>query len=229
MHNLKLNICIQNTLIEKQQETKFLGVILSDDLKWNKHVNTVVHKISKTIGIISKVRHLLPQTSTRTLYLTLVEPYINYCNIVWAALVPTTLLDQILKIQKKYCRLITFSGYRDHTKELFKELRILDVYKIYTLQLSLYMYKITNNLSVDSVMYGFTSNSSIHSHNTRYRSNIHVEYCRTKYRQCTVRFQGPKLWNDLPVQLRCAGTLSSFKFQIKNLLISNSLLCTGRN
>ena len=85
VHNLKLNICIQNTLIEKQQETKFLGVILSDDLKWNKHVNTVVHKISKTIGIISKVRHLLPQTSTRTLYLTLVEPYINYCNIVWAA------------------------------------------------------------------------------------------------------------------------------------------------
>ena len=124
VHNLKFNICIQNTLIEKQQETKFLGVILSDDLKWNKHVNTVVHKISKTIGIISKVCHLLPQNSTRTLYLTLVEPYINYCNIVWAALGPTTLLDQILKIQKKYCRLITFSGYRSHTRELFKELRI---------------------------------------------------------------------------------------------------------
>ena len=37
--------------------------------------------MSKTIGIIAKVRHLL-LGSARTLYMTLVEPYINYCNTV---------------------------------------------------------------------------------------------------------------------------------------------------
>ena len=138
VRDLKLNISLQNTFIEKQNETKFLGVILSDDLRWNKHVNAIVNKISKTVGIISKVRHLLPRHSTRTLYLTLVEPYINNCNIIWAGPQPTTLFDKIMKIQKKYCRLITFSDYRSHTKELFTELNFLDVYKIYTLQLSLY-------------------------------------------------------------------------------------------
>jgi hypothetical protein len=223
VRDLKLNISIQNTFIEKQNETKFLGVILSDDLRWNKHVNAIVHKISKTIGIISKVRHLLPRHSTRTLYLTLVEPYINYCNIIWAGPQPTTLLDKIMKIQKKYCRLITFSDYRSHTKELFTELNFLDVYKIYTLQLSLYMYKITNTLSPGSEIYNFHSNSLIHSHNTRHKSNIHVEYCRTKYRQNTVRFQGPKLWNSLPMQLKSVRTIFAFKNKIKKLLISNEI------
>ena len=42
------------------------------------HIDIVVNKVSKNIGIIAKVRHLLPQTITRNLYFTLVHPYINY-------------------------------------------------------------------------------------------------------------------------------------------------------
>ena len=50
--------------------TKFLRVILSSNLSWRCHADMVLNKISKNIGIISKVRHLIP------VHLTLVEPYI---------------------------------------------------------------------------------------------------------------------------------------------------------
>ena len=65
---------MNNVLLNKQYDTKFLGVILSSNLKWNKHIDIVVNKVSKNIGIIAKVRHLLPQTLTRNLYFTLVHP-----------------------------------------------------------------------------------------------------------------------------------------------------------
>ena len=100
-------------------------------LKWNKHIELVLNKCSKNIGIIAKVRHLLPTTHTQTLYLTLVEPYISYCNIVWSHPEPTTELDKLFKTQKKYCRLITFSKFKSHSKPLFKNLNILNVYQIY--------------------------------------------------------------------------------------------------
>ena len=116
---LEVKIYIDNMLLERQNDTKFLGVILSSDLKWNKHVDTVVNKITKTIGIISKVRHFLPISITRTLYLTLVEPYINYCNLVWALPHSTVSLDKIYKIQKRYCRIINFAHYRAQSKPLF--------------------------------------------------------------------------------------------------------------
>ena len=82
--NLTANIYINNVLIQRQHDTKFLGVILSADLKWDKHIDIVTNKVSKNIGIIAKARHLLPQHLTRALYLTLVDPYVSYCNLVWS-------------------------------------------------------------------------------------------------------------------------------------------------
>ena len=43
----------------------------------------LLSKTSKFLGIISKVRHLLSVHLTGLLYLTLVEPYMTYCNIIW--------------------------------------------------------------------------------------------------------------------------------------------------
>ena len=97
----------------------------------------------------------------------LVEPYIAYCNIVWAHSKPTTQLDKILKVQKKYCRLITFADYRAHSETLFKKLPILNVYKIHIFQLSLFMYEQINNLLPPSGTFSFLTNSAVHSHLTR--------------------------------------------------------------
>ena len=43
---------------------------------------------------------MLPFEITRTIYPTLVEPYISYCNIVWAQGKLTCALDKIFRIQK---------------------------------------------------------------------------------------------------------------------------------
>jgi hypothetical protein len=169
------------------------------------------------VGVIAKVRHLLPQSLTRTLYLTLVEPYINYCNIVWAAPDPTTKLDKVLKIQKKYCRLITFSKYKAHTKEIFQQLKILNVYDIHKLQLACHMYKLRNHQLPD--IYNLLTNADIHSHNTRHKNDLRKEPARTKGRQDTVRFRGPTLWNSFSQETKSVPTLNIFKKKIKQFLI----------
>ena len=51
-----INIFVQNTSLSRQFETKFLGVILSSNLKWNKHIEVICSKISKNLGIISNIR-----------------------------------------------------------------------------------------------------------------------------------------------------------------------------
>ena len=118
--NITANITIGNTTLARLQNTKFLGIIIASDLCWNKHIDIILNKISKNIGIISKVRHLLPMSHTCLLYRTLVEPYITYCNLVWASQHTRGHLDKILRVQKKYCRLITFSDFRAHSKPIFK-------------------------------------------------------------------------------------------------------------
>ena len=116
--NQVANIFVGNTNIEQQFDAKFLGVIISSDLGWNKHIDVVRSKSAKNVRIIAKVRPILPETHTRVLYLALVEPYMAYCYIVWAASRKTGKLDHLFRIQKKYCRFITFSHFQAHSKPL---------------------------------------------------------------------------------------------------------------
>ena len=120
---------IQTVQIERVLETKFLGVIISHKLSWKSHIAGVCSKMAKNTGIIAKVRHLLPRSQVRLLYLTLVQPYMNYCCIVWAGISKTQCLDKIHKIQKRFCRLITFSDNRAHSAPLFKCLKYFQFIK----------------------------------------------------------------------------------------------------
>jgi hypothetical protein len=214
-----INILINNVSISRQYDTKFLGIILTYNLNWSKHIDIVVNKISKCLGIISKVRHLLPLHITRILYLTLIEPYINYCNLVWCLPVKTGHLDKIFRIQKKYCRLMTFSSFCAPSGPLFQQLRLSTIWNIYKLQLATYMYRIKNNLMPILDHHLFISGSSIHDHNTRHKNDLRKPFCRTTMRQNTICFQGPKLWNDLPDDIKSAPSLNIFKKKLKSFLI----------
>ena len=222
--NLKINIMLASTVIDVIQDTKFLGIIISQNLKWNKHIDIVLNKSSKNIGIIAKVRHLLPIALTRALYSTLVEPYITYCNIIWSQPEPTVKLDKVFKIQKKYCRLITFSGFITHSKPLFKQLSILNVYQIYKHQLGIFMYKNLNFLIppiTDSFTSNFILNSNVHQHFTRQHHQLHQVYCRTKLRKMTVVIQGLTFWNKLPSVLRESPSLGVFRKKLKLHLLQH--------
>ena len=217
---------IQTVQIERVLETKFLGVIISHKLSWKSHITGVCSKMAKNTGIIAKVRHLLPRSQVRLLYLTLVQPYMNYCCIVWAGISKTQCLDKIHKIQKRFCRLITFSDNRAHSAPLFKLLKIFSIYQMYFYQVSLYMYKYFNKL-LPNVLYNFKLNTDIHSHLTRQSDMVHVVYCRTKTRQGTLQYQGLKIWNKIPIDTQRQLSFQLFKKSMKNVILNCDINITS--
>ena len=163
----------------------------------------------------------MPSNLTRMLYLSLVGPYLKYCNLVWASSSNTVILNKILIIQKRFCRLMTFSNYLAHFKPLFIQLFILPIYEIYKYNLAIYMFRIINRLIPPLKHHQFVMNSSIHHHYTRRRNDIHTRYCRTTKRQNTFAFQGPKLWRDLLTHLTVVKSLPIFKKSVKLYLVNN--------
>ena len=76
-------ILIKNTEISSVRSTKFLGVIIDDKLNWKEHIQYIKNKISKSIGILYKVRPYLCTGTLRNLYFSFTYPYLIYCNEVW--------------------------------------------------------------------------------------------------------------------------------------------------
>ena len=70
-------ISVDGCQIRRVKSVKYLGLIVDDTLTWDEHVNYISTKISKNIGIIKRVRTILPQHSLLTLYRTLIEPYLR--------------------------------------------------------------------------------------------------------------------------------------------------------
>ena len=95
-----VSIQIDNNNIEQVKMTKFLGIIINENLTWSDHIETVANKCSKNIGIIRKLRKTVPSNVLVTLYYTLIYPYLNYCNIAWASH-PTLVLDKLYRTQKR--------------------------------------------------------------------------------------------------------------------------------
>jgi len=54
-----ISISINNEMIARTYETKFLAIIIQSYLKWNTHIVQLKNKISKSIGIINKAKGLL--------------------------------------------------------------------------------------------------------------------------------------------------------------------------
>ena len=54
-----LNLITDNVKIEQVDHIKFLGVIINSKLTWHDHMKLVSSKVSKSIGLLSKISYNL--------------------------------------------------------------------------------------------------------------------------------------------------------------------------
>ena len=86
----KLNINRNN--IERVTNFNFLGLTLSSTLSWNQHINKISLKISKSIGILYRLRDIYPRAVLENLYKALITPHFNYCILCWGQFSKRTIL-----------------------------------------------------------------------------------------------------------------------------------------
>ncbi len=63
-----INIKISNSDLKQENYTKYLGVIIDDKLNWKLHIKQINIKLSKGIGVLYKLRHLVPKQTLKGLY-----------------------------------------------------------------------------------------------------------------------------------------------------------------
>ena len=68
-------------LLDRKTYIKYLGILIDSNLTWKYHY--ITSKISKTIGVIARLRHFVPSSTLLTLYISLVSPYLLCGLTVW--------------------------------------------------------------------------------------------------------------------------------------------------
>ena len=216
------NISIQakGQQINEIKETKFLGVILDNGLKWNSHIEYISKKISKSVSILKMLKFTFPSNVLKNIYFSLIYPYYTYCNLVWGS-ADSTHIDILIKLQKKAVRSISKVGYLDHTGPLFNNLKLLEVHEIYNYNCAKFMYQCDKNKSLKNFKDKLNTNGSFHDHNTRIKDLLRKPKGRLKLFDNTVIERGIEVWNSLHDSIKKAATFLSFKNQLKSYMLNN--------
>ena len=211
---------INTTIIEKVNEFNFLGLILDTHLNWKKHSENISNKCSRAIGILNRLKHILPLSIKIILYNSLILPHISYCIMTWGFQ-----HQRIDKLMKKGIRIITLSKYNSHTAPLFKMCNILKVKDILALkELKLYYQFLHNNLPHYLQNLNIVTNTSIHSHNTRSRNDIHIIGTRHNFAKRCLKYDLAITFNNTPKTVRdklLTHSLHGFTRYAKNYIIQN--------
>ena len=191
------------------ESCKFLGIYIDEGLTFKTHINYVLGKISRSAGILYRIKNLLPLESRLKYYFSFIYPYISYNISIWGG---TNLCNLYpLNIQhKRIIRLLSDAGYLDHTAPLFKKLKLLKLDDIYKLHILTHTYR-----AIKSGNY-----QTNHNLNTRYRHLATPTFQRLSRTQQSISFCGPVLWNSLPDTIKEIGTASLFKRHLKSYMIS---------
>ena len=213
------NIQINGSNIEFVEKFVFLGITINNKLNWNSHINKITNNISKTVGILNKLRSFLPSGVLQTIYNTLILPHMTYGILAWGRHT-----NAIHKIQKRAIQIIATSKYNTHTEPLFKQLNLLKAGDICKLQELTFYHKLINRqLPKYFERFVYQTNLELQNYNTRRGHRLHIPRINRAFAQLYIRHSVIQTVNSMPDNVSDkirTHNLKGFSIYSKNYFIS---------
>lgn len=222
----KLEIEIDDKLLKEKHHTKYLGIVIDKDLTWEAHISYSANKASKGCWALSNLRKYVDTHTLKTVYFSLVYPYLHYGITSWGSLgidgdrwVTDCHLKKLEIKQKRALKIITYNPIDTPSTPLFSYLKLLKLKDIYKLKMATEVKRIIDNDLTNQYNLNFTYN--IHDYNTRSSATkkLGTPSVHTNIGISSFKFQATKIWNQLPENFKSKSS-QSLKNHYKHYLIS---------
>ena len=99
------NYKLGSSILKETDGHHYLGVYITNNFTWNKHIHQITSKANQTLGFITRNLYSCPQQTKEAAYRTLVRPLVEYSSTVWD---PYTkdLNNHLEKVQKRAARFV---------------------------------------------------------------------------------------------------------------------------
>ena len=97
---------LNNHILEKVKQNPYLGILISEDLKWEPHLIKITKKANSTLAFLKRNLRYCPEPCRRTTYISLVRSVLEYGSIVWDPYYVKD-INRIEKIQRQAIRFIS--------------------------------------------------------------------------------------------------------------------------
>ena len=129
-----------NDHLENVTKFKYLGMIINQHLTWHDHIEQLQSKIAKRLGVLKRIKHLLPDNARRIYVSTMVIPILEYASIVWGDKNNKVLMDSLQVLQNKAAKLVLNRATRSSSTQALVALNWMNLSTRRLMQLLLNFY-----------------------------------------------------------------------------------------
>ena len=101
----EIELLVNEDTIEQTDSFKYLGIKLNEKMEWSDHIDYIQSKVAK-LGLLKRVKHLLPVWSREIIYNTMIQPILDYGDIVWGDRFNEVQMNRLQVLQNKAAKII---------------------------------------------------------------------------------------------------------------------------
>ena len=198
-HNTNLNL--SGKIIRTSDLLKILGVTIDNNINFNEHINDVCNKASQMVGVIMRLRNLIPTTAKLVLLKSAILPYLT-SNTRTLERIQEPGLRAVYKLDTKssYHQLLN----RTNLPTLLNR-RLQDICALMYHTLQCVTKTITNIFKPRDSCY-----------NLRNSDFLLPRFNTVSFGKHSLQYLGPTLWSELDKNNKTCKSLSEFRNRIQN-------------
>ena len=211
-----INLQLQGQTIKRVTVTKYLGIYINQHLEWGDHIQYICKKVAPILGVLYRVRDLLPAALVKNIYHAYIQSQLKYMIILWGRS-NKKVLHPLQILQNRALRILFKLPALHPNRDTYLISQLFPI-EIQTKEAAiLYMYKVVNNNMHHNISFNFKS--EIHSHLTRH--NLHIyshSYNSKSFGTNGVKNYLVQLYNKNCTEHRQVETFNKLKKRIKETL-----------
>ena len=157
-----------------------LWINIDSHLNWKPHVDSIISKVSRKVGLLHRLSRFLSSAHLIPIYTAIIQSCFDYVITIWGSCHSSYLLPP-QGLQNRCARICSNNfDYSIPSIDLIKNLKWLKIKERYIYFLGIFMYKYVHKLLPAELHMRFAFVKDSHSYNIRAASSYHLTL---QYRQ----------------------------------------------
>ena len=215
---------IGNQTVSNTSETRFLGMLLDENMNWSSHINNLILKITRNSNMLKLNQSIMPTNAKLQVYQAHIASHIQYCILLWGN---NASEEQIRKLQKIQNTCMRYVLPNTKTMEIYTKLKVLKISSLIKFSNLKFSYKLVNDQLPTKIKNNCLEDSQrnslvpTHSYNTRNKKLPNLPKKACKLYKDSFLYKAPRSVLSLNKNINMAISFAQFKKTCKELLVLN--------
>lgn len=208
--------CLDGTEIERVETIKYLGIIIDSKLRLEDHCDYMLKKVGKKISFLNRIGNDISSYTRCTVYKSIIAPHFEYCATLLVGMGEFQ-LTKLQIAQNRVMSVILQCNRYTKVERMLQALQFMSVRQRLYYNVCTFIFKIINGMLPQQL----SNKLVLVGGRTRQAENIIIQFRKTRSAQKSLFYEGIKMYNAMPAEIRQCDRLLIFKRKLKEFIVTS--------